>query len=101
MQYNNSTDPTLTNYNDFDASVAADMESLDGGGADPPWWEPRSPSQYPNSHPQAVFESAMGDDGNLVPDGYSFTDGGKVRGHPGEDDDADLDNAFQADFDDL
>ncbi|KAL4958748.1 uncharacterized protein BDV14DRAFT_206332 [Aspergillus stella-maris] len=78
MQSSDTTDPALTVYNDFDALVAADMDSLDGGGANPPWREPQSPSHYANSHPQSVFESAMDDEGNMVPDEYSYTDGGKA-----------------------
>ncbi|KAL4797744.1 hypothetical protein BDV19DRAFT_387172 [Aspergillus venezuelensis] len=101
MQSSDTTDPALTVYNDFDTLVAADMDSLDGGGANPPWREPQSSSRYANSHPQSVFESAMDEDGNMVPDEYAYTDGGKVRGHAGEEDDADLYNAMQADFDDL
>lgn len=43
----------------------------------------------------------MDQQGNLVSDEYSFTDGGKKKGHSGQDDEADLFDAAQADFDDL
>ena len=52
-------------------------------------------------HPQEDFERTMDQQGNLVSDEYSFTDGGKKKGHSGQDDEADLFDAAQADFDDL
>ncbi|KAL4929421.1 uncharacterized protein BDV17DRAFT_261781 [Aspergillus undulatus] len=87
-------------YKDFDALVAADMESL-SSQSNPAWRNPEDEQLFSNSHPQEVFENTMDDEGNLFPDSFSFTDGGKVKGHPGDDDDADLYDAAQADFDNL
>lgn len=58
-------------------------------------------AQGGHPHPQEDFEQTMDQQGNLVSDEYSFTDGGKKKGHSGQDDEADLFDAAQADFDDL
>lgn len=87
MLQTNKPKQTLDQRRQFQAQNEGQKQGFSQGGSHP--------------HPQEDFERTMDQQGNLVSDEYSFTDGGKKKGHPGQDDEADLFDAAQADFDDL
>ncbi|KAL2820969.1 hypothetical protein BDW59DRAFT_164373 [Aspergillus cavernicola] len=58
-------------------------------------------TEFVSSHPQEAFERTMDAKGNPIPDAWSFTDGGKKKGHSGADDEADMFEAVMDDFDGL
>ncbi|KAL4881175.1 hypothetical protein BJY04DRAFT_218353 [Aspergillus karnatakaensis] len=53
----------------------------------------QSGDPFANWHPQSAFEQGMDDEGNLESDPWSFTDGGKKKGHEGREDEADMADA--------
>ncbi|KAL4866265.1 hypothetical protein BDV12DRAFT_173146 [Aspergillus spectabilis] len=62
----------------------------------------QSGDPFANWHPQSAFERTMDDQGDVVSDAWSFTDGGKKKGHEGKEDEANLvDAAGEEDFDSL